>query len=439
VTGGVGARAPVFSPATLAGPAALAALAALRRSAATLAAAAPGSRGRLRWRELGNKLEAYEIFRHGEMQARSAGRALPLASLVELADEPVPYRRLWRLEGLAYGHAEERAAHAAHAANVAEPRDWLRAGAAGLPAASLIALHFGIGLSLARRLLAASARAPAAELRRGLAAYVAGCRELALPGHAAMLLEAVGFIACLRLARRAGEVASELARLDEEAHACFWHGLGRALYFQPRHAPPWPGTPRRLCAAVAREAPAGEGRENALAGLAWAVTLVNLRHPRVLEDLLASQPPWVAASPGFAHGVGAAVFVWHDCTPHDPYLAAWRRHRPEPAGGELARRWERQVSGPAEQALAAAAAIAAAVAGARGGGPDRSRRAVDLGELFRVRPGAAAAAAFATAAEPAAPAGDAEPAEPAGDAEPAKPAGDAEPATPALVAAAGRA
>ena len=356
MTGAVGAAAPVL------------ALTALRRSAATLAAASPRPRGRLRWRELGNKLEAFEIFRHAELQARVAGRALPLAALVEHAADLVPYRRVWTLEGLGYGHAEDRAAHASSSA---EPRGWLAAGATCLPAASLITLHCGIGLSLARRLLAASARAPAAELRRGLAAYVADCRELALPGHAAPLLEALGFIARLRLARRAGEVASELSRLDEEAHACFWHGLGRALYFLPRHAPPWPGTPRRMFAAVTREAPAGERRENALAGLAWAVTLVNLRHPQVLEEFLSSQAPGVAAAPGFAHGIGSAVFVWHDCTPHDPYLASWRRHRPEPAGGGRALQWERQVSRPAEQALAR--------------GADRSRRALDLGDLFCVR------------------------------------------------------
>jgi hypothetical protein len=368
----VGEGAPVF------------ALTALRRSAATLAAASPRPRGRLRWRELGNKLEAFEIFRRAEMQARAAdraGRAVPLSALVERAGDLVPYRRVWTLEGLGYGHAEGRASRAAYAADAAhaarhpEPRSRLRAGASGLPAASLIALHCGIGLSLARRLLAASARAPAAELRRGLATYVADCRELALPGHAAALLEALGFIARLRLARRAGEVARELARLDDEAHACFWHGLGRALYFLPRHALPWPGTARRLFAALMREAPAGEGRENALAGLAWAVTLVNLRHPQVLEDLLASQAPWVAAAPGFAHGIASAVFVWHDCAPEDPYLAEWRRHRPDPAGGELARRWERQVSGPAEHALARAAR-----------GPECSRHLRDLGELFRVRP-----------------------------------------------------
>jgi len=376
------------------------ALTALRRSAATLAAASPRARGRLRWRELGNKLEAFEIFRRGEAQARAAGCALPLAALVERAGGLVPHRRVWTLEGLGYGHAEARAAQAAHAAKAAkavhaatcpEPPGWLAAGARGLPAASLIALHCGIGLSLARRLLAASGRAPAAELRRRLAAYVASCRELAWPGHAAALLEALGFMARLRLARRAGEVASELAGLDEEAHACFWHGLGRALYFLPRRALGWQGTARRSFAALTQEAPAGEARENALAGLAWAVTMVNLRHPQVLEELLADQASWVAGAPGFAHGIASAVLVWHDCAPQDPWLAAWRRHRPEPAGGELARRWERQVSAPAERALALA------------GGPDRPRRAVDVGELFRVR--LAATAESAATVQPAAPAG----------------------------------
>jgi hypothetical protein len=394
VTAVVGARAPVF------------ALTALRRSAATLAAASPRPRGRLHWLELGNKLEAFEIFRRGEALARAAGPALPLASLVARAGGLVPYGRVWMVEGLGYGYAEgraidaartaahaARAAHAAHAAYRPEPPGWLAAAATDLPAASLIALHCGVGLSLGRHLLAARAHGPAAELRRGLAAYVASCRELAWPGHAAPLLEALGFITRLRLARRAGEVASELARLDEEAQACFWHGLGRSLYFLPRHALAWQGAARRLFAALTLEAPAGEGRENALAGLAWAVTMVNLRRPQILEEFLAGQPSWVAAAPGFAHGIASAVFVWHDCAPHDPSLAAWRRYRPEPAGSELARRWERQVSGPAEHALARAGSH----------GPDRSRPAVDLGEIFRVRPATTSEPAVAAAV--AAPAG----------------------------------
>jgi hypothetical protein len=302
-----------------------------------------GLRWRLRWRELGNKLEAFETFRRGELQARAGGSGLALAALVERALPLAPCRTLWTLEGLGYGHAEVRAAAGA------EPRGLLAA-AGGLPAACLIALHCGIGLSLARRRLAASARVPAAKLRRGLAGYLDACRELARPGCAAPLLEALGFIARLRLARRAGEVARELAQLDEEAHACFWHGWGRALYFLPSHALPRPDATRRLLAAL-RMAPAGVCRGNALAGLAWALTLVNLRHPQLLEEFLRGRAAEVGEEPGFAHGVSSAVLVWHSCVPDDPYLASWRRHRPDPIGGELVQLWGRQVSGPAEAAL----------------------------------------------------------------------------------------
>jgi hypothetical protein len=324
-----------------------------------------GGGGRLPWRELGNKLAAFEVFRRAELLVRTGGRDLPLAALVERDPSQGPGRRVFALEGIGYGHAERRAGRGLG------PRHWLAADTAGLAAGSLIALHCGIGLSLARRRLAASARAPAAELRRGLAGYVAACRDLAPPDHAAPLLEALGFIACLRLARRAGELAGALSRLDEEAHAFFWHGWGRALYFRPGNVPPWAGTPRRLIAAVKRGAPLGGAQDNALAGLAWAVTMVNLRYPQALEGYLRRQALQGAAAPGFAHGVSAAILVRHECAPDDPSLASWRRHRPHPNGGEMARLWGRQVSGPVEAALAR--------------GPGCWQRAGGLGDLFRIR------------------------------------------------------
>lgn len=368
----------------MSGRASVFALGALR-SATELAAATPGPDWRLRWRELGNKLEAFEIFRRAEQQARGGGRGLPLAALVERARPLAGGRTIWLLEGLAYGRAESRAALAGGPQGRLAPGAAGAAGtpagrgapvasdaffAAGLPAGSLIALHCGAGLSLARRRLAASARLPAAELRRGLADHLAACRMLALPGHAPALLEALGFMARLRLAWRAHEVAGELARRDEEAHACFWHGWGRALYFLPSHALPWTGSFGRLQQAV-RTAPAGECRDNVLAGLALALTLVNLRHPEVLAELLRRGGGELGAEPAFAHGVGSAVLVWHDCVPDDPWLARWRGYRPAPAGGELAWLWERQVSEPAEAALA--------------GEDDRAPLAEDLGDLFRYR------------------------------------------------------
>ncbi|HYL05865.1 MAG TPA: hypothetical protein VE075_07485 [Thermoanaerobaculia bacterium] len=342
--------------------ASLLALGALR-SATELAATSPGPDWRLRWRELGNKLEAFESFRRAEQQARGAGRGLSLAALVEHACPLAGGRTVWMLEGLAYGYAECQWALGAPR----EPLGWL----AGLPAGSLIALHCGAGLSLARHRLAGSARLPPAVLRRGMADHLAACRELAWPGHAPALLEAMGFIARLRFARRAREVADALARLDEEAHACFWHGWGRALYFLPSHALPSTGGSGKLLLAV-RGAPAGECRDNALAGLALALTLVNLRHPQVLAELLHRRGGELGVEdPAFAHGVGSAILVWHDCVPDDPWLARWRGYRPVLAGSELAWLWERQVSGPAETALA--------------GEGGRVPIGEGLGDLFRYR------------------------------------------------------
>jgi hypothetical protein len=360
----------------------LGALTGLRWSARALAAAMPGRRRRLIWCELGNKLEAYEIFRRASRlpqaaqtarASRATGRGRPLAVLIERAGSLGLNRTLWAIEGLGYGYAESRAGAGA------DPLEWLAADVAGLPAASLTALHCGIGLSLARRRLAAGARAPAGELRRLLAGYLAVCREHASPDHAPCLIEALGFIARLRLVRRAAEVAAELARLDAEAHACFWHGVGRASYFLPGYAAPRSSAPWRAAEWVERQVPEGEARDNALAGLACAITLVNLRHPRVLEEFLRRRAAQVGAAPAFARGVCSAVLVSHHCAPEDPHLAAWRRYRPEPPGSEVARLWQRQVAGPAAAALA--------------DGAHRLRRDGRLGALFPVRPERRAAGA----------------------------------------------
>jgi hypothetical protein len=328
--------------------AALLALGALRCSAASIAAASPLPRQRLRWRELADKLEAYETFRRGELQARARAGEVPLATLVEDALAQGSFHTLWTIEGHGYGHAEHRAERGT------APRDWLAADVAGLPPGSLVAFHCGVGLSLVRRRLAAQASTPAAALRRALADHLAACRELAPPAPVRPLLEALGFLARLRLPRRTTELAAELMRLgDGEAHACFWHGVGRALYFTAGHLAPWAGAPWRAVATLEREAPPGVARDNAVAGLAWAVTLVNLRHPRVLAELLRHHAGQLAAAtPGFARGVSSAVRVWRHCVPNDPALAAWRGYQPPPAAGELARLWSSHVRGPAEAALA---------------------------------------------------------------------------------------
>ena len=56
--------------------------------------------------------------------------------------------------------------------------------------------------------------------------------------------------------------------------------------------------------------PDGIGRAEALAGLAWALTLVNLRRPEVVAEALARADGDLAPGGPVEHGVCAALLVW---------------------------------------------------------------------------------------------------------------------------------
>jgi hypothetical protein len=398
------------------------ALATGQATAAALALAAPSLRERLGWQELANKLEAYSLFRHAAGALGPGSRRLPLAAQVARAQALGPYRALWVIEGLGFRHAEMGWRSGA------EPRELLGGdGAADVPAGSLVALHCGMALSLASRLLgriavsevwepweaweaskawaasavseaSAASAAAAGELRRALAEFIAASREISRPGYAGAMLEGLGFAARLLRPRWVPAIARELPGLAAEVDACFWHGVGRALYFlpanlSPRRSAPWraaamalsepvqaagpPGSPGPQAAENrAAEATIGRACNNALAGLAWPLVLINLRHPQVLSSFLRRHAP-LAEDAAFVSGIGSALRVWCDCMPGDPYVAALRGYRPQPPEAGLARLWQRS--------------IAAECAAAMEEDYPRLREQGRLGELFHFRPAAAAA------------------------------------------------
>ena len=384
----------------------------LRQSALLGAAVAPSAAGRLAWQELRNKLEAFELYQRavplgsGPAPAGEAGDGGALAAAVERARRLGPYRGVWALEGLGHHWADAairrwpdgpgRPAWPQRGGGAAAPRRLLDAVTApGLPEDSLLALHTGLGLALAEQALDALPPRPApAELRHGLARFVALCRESSRPGYAAAAIEGLGLVArTLRpgLVTAAGE---QLARLDDggrtteeggaaaDGHgqlvATFWHGVGRALYFLPSNAPPPCSAPWRAIGMARREPPHAVGRDNAMSGLVWALTLVNLRHPEVLAALLSHHSPAAAECGPMADGISSAIALWHHLAPADPWLAAFLRWRPLPATGRAAARWERLVTAPCAAAL-----------GAEG---RRLRQENRLGELFYCRRGGAPAA-----------------------------------------------
>src|SRR3990172_5054790 len=93
------------------------------------------------------------------------------------------------------------------------------------------------------------------------------------------------------------------------------------------------------------------GRRNAAAGFAWAITLVNMRFPIIMETLLKYHGEEFLKDDAFANGVMSSLIMRYDITPDDSVLEAYRRHRPSPSDSRVADLWERLVREPAEKAL----------------------------------------------------------------------------------------
>jgi hypothetical protein len=366
---------------------------------------------------------------------------MPLAEQLRRREGLDSYQAVWVTEGLGY-------AHAAGALRAAEDPRHLLSGepALGLPARALVALHAGMGLAFAERSLAplaapgglpslaslwplrplsnlwplqtprtapGSATAPPGEAGEGstltaaLDRFSSLCRDNAMSGYEDVAREALGLVARNlhpgHVAPIAERLAASAARAGSDAPLAelFWHGVGRGAYFALDHslpwAPPWlpeGGTTRRALAGLAQSAPGQVARNNALAGFAWALALVNIRRPEVVESLLAhldgggwssgagyGEPRTASEeSPAgaCASGIAAAILVWHGTAGDDAWLTRFLAHAPDPADRLAAALWRRRVQEPCEAALAI-------VRGVRGGRGERGR-SIDWGSLFRYRP-----------------------------------------------------
>jgi hypothetical protein len=285
-------------------------------------------------RELGNKLEVCQRFQLTLAEVGATeGAPLPLAEAVRRAGDRGRFAGVWLTEGV--GHALTETAWR----GPLPPRGLLTTiEADGIPAEAWIPLHTGMGLALASRVLRTEGR-DAARQTLGL------CLESSLPGYARAAFEGLGFVACNLHPRAVPEIDRQLARAAPDLVGYFWHGVGRGLYFSPGRIAP--GSTGAALAAAATGPPHDLGRSNALAGLAWAVTLVNLRHPEVLESLLPGHLRWAAP---LADGISSAVAVWCDAAgPDEEHLTAFLGHRP--ANPEVEEIWRRLVAEPCRKAM----------------------------------------------------------------------------------------
>jgi hypothetical protein len=306
--------------------------------ASTIDADSPRSRA---WRELANKARVYWLVRASGLSPRVDAET-PWEALVERVERLDSFSALFRIERL--GHELARAAWK----DDSPPSDLFTGPRSrALPERALVMLHAGLGLCIADRTYGRLPRRPDdAAIAGALGEFLRLCRSNTRPGYTSPAFEPMGAVIRLFYPHLLAGLARGFGDRDVEARRCFWHGVGRAIYFLPRHA--YPGGSVAALERCRREAEDDESLTETLSGFFFATTMVNLRHPDVLEALLAGGRLRDEDEPIVAGAVAAALLARHHTTPDDPSPLALLHHRP---AAERDERWRRRVAGPAERAL----------------------------------------------------------------------------------------
>ena len=305
----------------------------------------PGQAHRMVWQELTNKLQAFDLFAHVDVVLALPKRAdLSLRAALERAEALGSYRSVWAAEGLGHYYT------ALHWERQGTPRALLADERSAAPSRWLVPLHVGMGLALAERVLqSVSSSRPEADIGPALEQFVGLCRQNARPGYTGAALEALGLVTRLAHPHLAPLIDQWCAVAGPEMQGYFWHGVGRALYFLPAYAPPYAQALWGMFASARREAPHDLARRNMIAGLMWAAALVNIRHPEIVAALIQRDDDVWRADGAGVNGMSAALLIWRDMVPGDPYLHAFCHYQPA-ANDPRASRWSDLARAACEQA-----------------------------------------------------------------------------------------
>jgi hypothetical protein len=212
----------------------------------------------------------------------------------------------------------------------------------------MIPLHAGMGTAFAENLLArVGSNPPASLVQQTVERFLNQCLVNCRPGWEDACIEPIGLVVRCLYPSLLTAVSNELGACRAELRGLFWHGVGRSLYFVPSNFLPIPGAHLRMLRSARDEAQAETDRQNVLAGLVWAVTLVNLPHPALLRSLLVSCSD-LKMQDVTTNGAISALMAWRHMQPGQPrYLEPYQDSPREK--GEL---WNNWVQMPARHALA---------------------------------------------------------------------------------------
>jgi hypothetical protein len=280
--------------------------------------------------------------------SREASNEESLTALVDRAANTETFPRLWVVEGIGnyYGdRAFERTPGG-------DPHGLLTDSAlAGLPPFSLTMLHAGIGMSFAKAVLKGlEPDTPAGMVRDAIARFVSLCRSSSRPGYAGAALESLGLATRTLYPNLVALMDREIPPVEPVLQGYFWHGVGRAMYFDPMNLLPSVNAPWRMIKRLDAETPHDLAYRNALSGMSWAIAVVNMRNPSVMEAFLRHHGALLAQHDIFTDGVTSALMMRYDTTRDDAMIDPFVHYAPDPAE-PAAEWWRTLVTEPCEHAL----------------------------------------------------------------------------------------
>lgn len=296
--------------------------------------------------EFSNKLYIIQLVTqvHGMLGLEQDSRE-PLTALVERAGTMATFPRLWAVEGLGNYYGDQALK------DTPEPVALLTDEATkSLPPWSLTMLHAGIGMSFAKAVLKPLGTTSDADaVHAGITRFVTLCRNSSRPGYTGAALESLGLATRTLYPNLVAAIDREIAAVDADLAGYFWHGVGRAMYFEPLNMLPSANAPWRAIKRLDEEAPGEAARKNALAGICWAITVVNMRHPVVMEAFLRHHADVAERDDAFRNGLTSALLMRYDTTRDGTSIEPFIHH--EPADAAALEAWRRLVTAPCEHAL----------------------------------------------------------------------------------------
>lgn len=264
--------------------------------------------------EFANRIEAFGIFDNIEsLLGRDSGRQ-ELLELFARASTLGIYRSVWAAEGSAHLYVRARWPEQGDPAGLLRP-----ASSPGIPANLVTVAHVGLGVSAAEHVLA---DAGVTGLEGAIARFDRIRQANALPGFEKMCVEPLGFVISLLSPGLTTKAAVLAGRLFPDAEDYFWHGVGRAAYFSAADGLPVPGAHERTIRRIEQELPHGAARAGAISGWAWALTLVNIRHPQVIHAALTRAQSISRHGSAVLEGASSGLRIWSEISPTDGLAAA---------------------------------------------------------------------------------------------------------------------